>query len=269
MKPSALAFAAAGFGVAVLIVSAGGKQLAATDTSLIDVIDESELLSMESELDGMAADEPAQPEMEAPEAVPARAVAPDEIAPPEVEQDELVRDAPRAPLSELSLALPPKPKVVAEWDGTTLFRPVAAAAGVVESSGLRVAIAGVMPVDPDESCMFEGREWNCGVQARTAFRGFLRGRAVVCALPAEAGPGDAAARCRLGKQDVGEWLVANGWARAEAGGPYEDAGKKAEGDGKGIHGAPPERIEMTLLPDATMPEVEGQPAESVLETPVQ
>lgn len=268
MKLSALAFAAASFGVAVFIVSAGGKQLAATDTSLVDVIDESELLSMEPEMDGTGDGESGL-ELQAPEVAPARAVAADEIAPPAVQQDELVRDAPRAPLSELSLALPPKPKVTAEWDGARLFQPVAAAAGVIESKGLRVTIAGVAPIAAEESCSFEGLEWNCGVRARTAFRGLLRGRAVVCALPAEAGQGDVVARCRIGRQDVGEWLVANGWARAEAGGPYEDSGKKAEGDGKGIFGPPPERIEMTLSPDAALPEVEATPSEPTVEVPAQ
>lgn len=259
MKPSALAFAAAGFGIAVLIVSAGGSRLSSAETPVVDVIDESEILGMEpewSDMDGTETAEPSQPEGQASDPVAARAVAPDKIVPPAIEQDGLVREAPRAPLSELSLALPPKPKATDEWDGAVLFQPVAAASGVVESKGLSVAVAGVTPVDPDESCSFEDKEWNCGARARTAFRGLLRGRAVVCALPEEAGQGDVVARCRIGKQDVGEWLVANGWARAEAGGPYEDAGKQAEAEGKGIFGPPPERIEMTLSPDASLPEAE-------------
>ncbi|WP_378944558.1 thermonuclease family protein [Mesorhizobium sp. ANAO-SY3R2] len=272
MKPSALAFAAAGFGVAVLIVSAGGSRLSSAETPVIDVIDESEILGMEpegSDMDGTETAEPSQLEEQVVDPVVARAVAPDEIVPPAIEQDGLVREAPRAPLSELSLALPPKPKVTDEWDGTALFQPVAAAAGVIESKGLSVAIAGVTPLDAGESCSFEDKEWNCGARARTAFRGLLRGRAVVCALPAEAGQGDVVARCRIGKQDVGEWLVSNGWARAEAGGPYEDVGNKAEAEKKGIFGPPPERIEMTLSPDAALPGVEGGLSESVPDMPVQ
>ena len=272
MKLSALAFAAAGFGVAVLIVSAGGSRLSSAETPVVDVIDESEILGVEpewSEADGTETGEPSQPEEQASDPVAARAVAPDEIVPPAVEQDGLVREAPRAPLSELSLALPPKPKVTDEWDGTALFQPVAAAAGVIQAKGLSVAIAGVAPVAPGESCSFEDKEWNCGARARTAFRGLLRGRAVVCALPAEAGQGDVVARCRIGKQDVGEWLVANGWARADAGRSLRGCRQEGRGRRKGIFGPPPERIEMTLSPDATLPEAEGMLSEPVPEMPVQ
>src|SRR5690606_18489114 len=84
-------------------------------------------------------------------------------APPEFE-----RIAPREPLSELSLALPPKPKAPGEWKGTILHRAVAPSAGVIEAMGYRVAIAGIEPVSPGESCDFDGRPWECGVYARTA-----------------------------------------------------------------------------------------------------
>src|SRR5262245_40422840 len=41
---------------------------------------------------------------------PARAVQPDVVAPPPVDYETLVRTRPRNPLSDLSQALPPKPK---------------------------------------------------------------------------------------------------------------------------------------------------------------
>jgi endonuclease YncB( thermonuclease family) len=155
--------------------------------------------------------------------------------------EEFERVSPRAPLGEIGLALPPKPVMPDDWKGTILHRPVAPAAGVVEAMGHTVAIAGVDAVAADETCLFEGKEWACGIRARTAFRLWLRGRAVTCAVPPEADPKTITAACRLGKQDAGQWLVSNGWARAVAGGPYGDAEEKARAAKKGIFGRPPDK----------------------------
>jgi endonuclease YncB( thermonuclease family) len=170
-----------------------------------------------------------------------RTAAPDGKAGQPSEPEEFERVSPRAPLGELGLALPPKPVMPDDWKGTVLYRPVAPAAGVVEAMGHTVAIAEVDAVAADETCMFEGEEWACGIRARTAFRLWLRGRAVTCAVPPEADPKTITAACRLGKQDAGQWLVSNGWARAVAGGPYGDAEEKARAAKKGIFGRPPDK----------------------------
>lgn len=267
MRPAAIAVAAAGFGIAALLVTTGGQRLAPIEAPEIDVIDESDLPEMPPPEEGStSAVEPETLDAD----VASRPVAPEDIVPPPLEQGDLVREAPRPPLSELSLALPPKPKMPDDWDGTTLFQPVASAAGLIEAKGFSVAIAGVTPVDAGENCTFEGKEWNCGTRARTAFRGFLRSRAVVCDVPPQSERGVIVARCRIGKQDVGEWLVANGWAKAEGGGPYAEAGQKAEADKKGIYGPVPSRIEMTLTPvGSSLPAVEPPPSEPAAEAPAQ
>jgi endonuclease YncB( thermonuclease family) len=110
--------------------------------------------------------------------------------------------------------------------------------------GHTVAIAGVEPIGADETCLFDDREWACGIRARTAFRLWLRGRAVTCAVRSEPDPRTITAACRLGKQDVGQWLVSNGWARAAEGGPYGDAGEKARAAKKGIFGRPPDKVSL-------------------------
>ncbi|WP_395448181.1 thermonuclease family protein [Aminobacter sp. UC22_36] len=270
MRPAAIAIAAAGFGIAIVLVTMGGQRLAAIEAPSIDVIDENDIPEVLPPEEGStSAVELTEPQASDTEAA-SRPVAPEEVVPPPVEQGDLVREPPRPPLSELSLALPPKPKMPDDWDGTTLFQPVASAAGLIEAKGFSVAISGVTPVDAGESCSFEGKEWNCGTRARTAFRGFLRSRAVVCDVPPDAERGVVVARCRVGKQDVGEWLVANGWAKADAGGPYAEAGQKAEAEKKGIYGPAPTRIEMTLTPTGTsLPEVEAPPVEPAVETPIQ
>ena len=189
----------------------------------------------------------------APQRSPAasRQVAPDIVAPSGLEADELQWAAPREPLSQLSLALPPKPKMPDDWKGTTLFRPVATASAVFESMGYRVAIAGTESVAPDETCISQGVSWPCGVRARTAFRLWLRGRALICAVPPEADRAILAAPCRLGKQDAGAWLVSNGWARAAPGGPYGKAEETAKKAGMGIFGPPPGASGLPPNPEST------------------
>lgn len=169
--------------------------------------------------------------------VTSRAIDPEIVAPPQAETGPLERVAPRAPLSGLALATPPKPKTPEDMAGEPLFNPVAEAAGVIEAKGRSLTVSGIEVVKPDETCTDSaGKSWPCGVQARTAFRGFLRGRAVTCAAPDKAG----AAQCRVGNQDIGAWLVENGWARALPDGPYADAGRKASEAAKGVFGAAPD-----------------------------
>lgn len=165
----------------------------------------------------------------------ARPVAPDVVAIPEVEPETLVRIAPRAPLSPFAKPLPP-PKP----DHSRIYRPLAEAAGRILGQGLMVEIAGLDIVEPGELCLDpEGIEWPCGMRARTAFRGLLRGRAVSCDVPPDFEGSEITAGCTLGKLDLGEWIVANGWAKAVRGGPYEEHERDARDAEKGIFGTSP------------------------------
>lgn len=182
----------------------------------------------------------ANPEPEAPGVtISSRLVAPAEVAPPPLQPSELERLPPREPLSPLAQARPPKPVSPDDWKGTTLFQPVATSAGAIEAKGHSIVVAGIDPVAPDETCEENGRSWPCGARARAAFRAMLRGRAVTCTIPPEAERAAIVAPCRVGKTDIGAWLVENGWARARADGPYADAGSAARDGRRGIFGAPP------------------------------
>ncbi len=112
-----------------------------------------------------------------------RLIAPSVVAPPQLDTGKLERTAPRAPLGELSKPLPPGK----EEKGGMLFRPLAVESAVVEAMGRKVTIAGTESLPAGETCEFEGAPWPCGMRARTAFRMWLRGRALDCDLPAEAG----------------------------------------------------------------------------------
>jgi endonuclease YncB( thermonuclease family) len=190
-----------------------------------------------------------------------RTIDPEVVAPPSLGEEPLQRADPRPPLSELALAQPPKPKMPDEWKGTTLFQPVATAAGLIQAKGYTVAVSGIDVVAPEETCIDPaGKRWNCGVSARTAFRAFLRGRAVVCTVPPEGGRDTISAACRIGKQDVGAWLVENGWARAAAGGPYVEEGRAAESGRKGIFGAAPDLSGLPPAPPAVAAPAEIAPS---------
>jgi len=195
------------------------------------------------------------------ETAASRLVAPAEVAPPDLQTDGLQREAPREPLSQLGLALPPPPAPKNPWAGKPLFRPVAIESAVFESGGHTVAIEGVKSMAADETCSHGGETWSCGVRARAAFRAWLRGRALVCQIP-EAEQENAVMRgkCRLAKQDVGGWLVENGWALADPDGPYAQAGEKARSAGLGVFGAPPDASSIPAVPEVPISSPSAMPS---------
>lgn len=162
---------------------------------------------------------------------PARKVAQDLIAPPRLDPAEIERAEPRPPLSELGLAVPPKTPMPGDWREVLLYRPVATSSAIFEAMGRKVVISGVQSIDLDSSCSFQDVSWPCGQRARAAFNSWLRGRALKCFVPPDVERFAIAAPCSLGKQDVGAWLVSNGWATALPSGIYgkaEATARKAE-----------------------------------------
>jgi endonuclease YncB( thermonuclease family) len=182
---------------------------------------------------------------------PARQVDPDGFSLSESDAMPLQRVEPRQPLSQMGQALPPAPPTPpappippAAVDDTAkpllLYRPVAAAAGEIDASGYRIVLGGIEAVPPEETCNAGGGPaWHCGMAARTAFRGWLRSRAVECNVPALPPKDVIATSCKLGNVDVAQWLVENGWARAKDGTPLADAMKKASDAKRGIFGSEP------------------------------
>jgi hypothetical protein len=107
------------------------------------------------------------------------------------------------------------------------------------------------------------------MQARTAFRQWLRSRAIMCRLPQNDSGAAIATVCKLGNDDAAEWLVTNGWAKAAPDGTYADAGRKAEDARLGIFGDKPDASLQSLEPDTgnglnnpspLAPETEPQPS---------
>lgn len=101
--------------------------------------------------------------------------------------------------------------------------PIAIDSATLRVGETTVRIAGVEPVAPEARCGEGAQSWPCGARARTAFRYWLRGRPVLCRVPAaEARAADLAVPCLMGEEDVGAWLVRNGWASASPGSRYEE-----------------------------------------------
>ena len=93
------------------------------------------------------------------------------------------------------------------------FLPVTSDAATFVIEELTIRISGVTPPELDISCaLADGSPWPCGRTARHALRMFLRGRAVECYFPYAPEVTDVVAPCRVGKNDLGAWLLGNGWA---------------------------------------------------------
>lgn len=169
---------------------------------------------------------------------PARRIAESLIAPPPIDPSEIERVEARPPLGELGLAVRPRTPMPKDWRETLLYRPIATSSATFESMGWKVVISGAQDIDVNQTCSFRDEAWPCGQRARAAFNAWLRGRALNCFLPPDVERFAIAAPCRLGKQDVGAWLVANGWAMALPGGIYGKAEAIARNAGMGVFGPP-------------------------------
>jgi endonuclease YncB( thermonuclease family) len=186
---------------------------------------------------------------------------------------DLERLPPRTPLGQSSAKASTKPSpksagtesataavAPTERKETVLYQPVATAAGVLDAAGYHINLADIDPVAKDETCPRSGGgAWPCGLVARTAFRAWLRGRAMTCNVPAAKGA--VITSCTVGDDDPALWLVENGWARSDD--PrYRDAVDKAKDGKRGMFGGPPKAYSsMPALPPPALPEAGGDGSE--------
>ncbi|OWO96762.1 hypothetical protein B5E41_00235 [Rhizobium esperanzae] len=129
----------------------------------------------------------------------------------------------------------------AEKKAMELSRPLVENAGSLSFGERRLQLAGIVPTPADRICGPAGRQWPCGMLAKTALRQLLRNRSITCDLDTAEWQRTAIASCRLGTQDLGAWLSENGWAEAEAGSPLAAVTEKAKQAQKGIYGGDPRR----------------------------
>ncbi|MBA8877206.1 thermonuclease family protein [Phyllobacterium myrsinacearum] len=266
-----------GLVLAYVFISPFYNGLPSAGVSGQDVTIVPENFEVPDDMDGNSSDTPSPQQETAPpgaQTTPAaRQVDPDGFSFAGKENAPLQRIEPRQPLGEIGHASPPPPPPPPVPVDTTarpklLYRPVATAAGTVEASGYKIAVEGIDVVPPEETCAVDGgSSWPCGMAARTAFRNWLRSRAIECNVPDQPPEALLATQCKLGTMDLATWLVDNGWARTADGTPMAENMKKAAEAKRGIFGSPPPTLPAIgdlppLEPsgDTPLPSPEPQPA---------
>ncbi|MGZ2406528.1 thermonuclease family protein [Rhizobium leguminosarum] len=122
-----------------------------------------------------------------------------------------------------------------------LARPMVENAGILSFGERRLQLAGIVPTPVDRICGPAGRQWPCGMMAKTALRLLLRNRAVTCDLQTVEWKETVTTACRLGTEDLSAWLAENGWAEPAAGSPLTSVAEQARQAGKGLYGDDPRR----------------------------
>lgn len=126
------------------------------------------------------------------------------------------------------------PPARADFGGVALVHD----ADTLTIAGRRVRLDGVDAPETRQSCERSGFTWPCGVDATVALQGFLRGQALRCTDNGRDQYGRVLAHCWAGEQDVGAWLVREGWAVAYT--RYSDRyvaeENAARRDGRGLWG---------------------------------
>ncbi|WP_438750421.1 thermonuclease family protein [Pararhizobium sp. O133] len=181
--------------------------------------------------------------MVAPQNRVVRDIGPEQFGlPEEVKVQPLERIEPRQPLSDPVAKPQPVPVV--------LRHPVALSAGLIRFGDRQLQLEGLAPQDAERTCGDGATTWPCGTVARTAFRNFLRARALRCTVPKNGWQGTVTAACTVSDLDPAAWLAENGWAEAQAGSPLTskvDAARKSRlgffGDDPRDFGATPEVLD--------------------------
>ena len=78
----------------------------------------------------------------------------------------------------------------------------------------RATLHGLDAPESRQLCRLDGEPWRCGQDATNALAGMIASRAVACQELDRDRHGRKVAKCSVAGADLGEWMVANGWAVA-------------------------------------------------------
>jgi endonuclease YncB( thermonuclease family) len=150
-----------------------------------------------------------------------RKIAPEVVAPPELPATQLWRLEARPPLGDLGLALPLdlRPDT---WRPTRILRPVAMTSALIHGERHKVAVHGVRSPDAGLICQDSPTSRPCADLSREALQAWLAKNVLTCDVPKSARAA-VSTTCSSGRQDLGAWLVSNGWGIAQEDGPYVNA----------------------------------------------
>lgn len=152
--------------------------------------------------------------------------------------------------------VPPPPPAPPRW--RKFFLPRTSDAATLHVDERTIHISGVTPPTADAVChRTDGSIWPCGRAALYAFRMFIGGRAVECYFPTVDGATDITAPCRIGRTDLGLWLVSQGWVMPDdlATDDYRSAAAEARCARRGLW-------RWTQPEEAACPEPEPDPIDS-------
>jgi len=141
-----------------------------------------------------------------------------------------VTAAPAATAPLTRVETPEAPKAAPQPRVERLFNPVVTTAGSIKTRGADIRLAGIDAPEFNARCGEGASAWPCGRMARAALRRFIRGRAIECDVPPEAGTMPDPATCKVAGENLSEWLVAQGWAKrsGEAYAGLEAAARKGK-----------------------------------------
>ncbi|MCW2307097.1 thermonuclease family protein [Rhodobium gokarnense] len=132
-----------------------------------------------------------------------------------------------------TLRLPGPPPPLKPKRPKRFFRVVVSDAGTIDAGDVTIKIADVETPELNRMCTdANGKEWPCGLIARTALRRLIRIRAIECAPPAADDGATITTACKVGPLDIATWLVGRGWAKPTVDNPQlvkaRDAAKAAK-----------------------------------------
>jgi hypothetical protein len=88
-------------------------------------------------------------------------------------------------------------------------------ADTIDAGTIKVRLNGVDAPENDQRCLdAQGQVWSCGVEAAAKLKAYADSRTWSCELTGVDRYGRSLGTCLIGGEDVGRWLVRNGWALA-------------------------------------------------------
>jgi len=97
--------------------------------------------------------------------------------------------------------------------------PIAGQARIIDGDTLAIGsrtirLHGLDAPETRQTCQRDGRDWDCGADARQALARLVQGRPVTCRPVDRDRYGRVVARCHAGGEDLGSAMVRQGWAVA-------------------------------------------------------
>lgn len=108
----------------------------------------------------------------------------------------------------------------------------------LEIHGQRIRLYAIDSPEGSQTCQRpNGTTWRCGAAAANAMSEMIGRRTVTCQQRSKDRYHRMVAICRVGGQDIGEWMVENGWALAykQYGQDYAATEERAMRAKRGIH----------------------------------